>query len=124
MNEIVESVIRWLFALQMVFWGLNGFFHWIQIRPAGAVIEKFVQACIETRFIMPTVKLIEIVFGFCLLFGFLVPLSLAIFAPLMFIVTGLHIWHNPRPWSVLVPCTLPYILLLFFHGSILLRLVH
>lgn len=124
MSDYIELTLRWIFALQMVFWGLNGFFNWIKLPPASPAIEKFVQACIETRFIMPSIKLIEIIFGAFLLLGFVIPISLLIFAPLLFIISGLHILYNPRPWGVLVSYTLPYAILLFIHSSTLLRLVH
>ncbi|WP_291515813.1 hypothetical protein [Bdellovibrio sp. ArHS] len=124
MSEYFEIAVRWAFAMQMVFWGLNGFFHWINIPPASPVIDRFVTACMETKFIMPSVKLIEIVFGLFLIMNFAVPLSLAAFAPLLFVITGLHLFHNPKPWTVLILNTLPYCLLLTLHSGPLLRLVH
>ncbi|WP_374075985.1 DoxX family membrane protein [Bdellovibrio bacteriovorus] len=124
MNYYIEIIFRWAFGLQMVFWGLNGFFHWIKIPPSGAVIDKFVEACVETKFIMPSVKLIEIFCGAFLLLGFAIPISLVIFAPLMFVITGLHLFHNPKHWTVLAPVTIPYLVLLVFHSGSLLRLIH
>lgn len=108
----------------MLFWGLNGFFHWVKIPPSGPIIEGFVTACIETRFIMPTVKLLEIMGGALLLFHVGLPLVLAAFAPVIFVVSGLHVLHNPRPWGVLVSTTLPYLILVLIHSTHLLRLVH
>ncbi|WP_295903807.1 hypothetical protein [uncultured Bdellovibrio sp.] len=124
MSEYIEIIFRWAFGLQMVFWGLNGFFYWVKIPPSGPVIDKFVEACIETKFIMPIVKLVEIFFGAFLLLGFAVPLSLTVFAPLIFVITGLHLFHNPKHWGVLGPITVPYLVLIFLHGGTLLRLVH
>lgn len=124
MSDYIEIVLRWIFGLQMVFWGLNGFFNWIKLPPASPVIEKFVLACIESRFIMPTVKMIEIICGAFLLLGFAVPVSLLVFAPLLFVISGLHALHSPKPWGVLLSYTLPYALLLLLHGNALLRLVH
>jgi hypothetical protein len=49
--EYFELALRWIFGLQIAFWGLNGFFHWVKIPPSSEVIEKFTQACIETRFL-------------------------------------------------------------------------
>lgn len=124
MSEYFEIAVRWAFAMQMVFWGLNGFFQWIKIPPASPVIDQFVTACIETKFIMPAVKLIEIVFGSFLIINFAVPLSLVAFAPLLFVITGLHLFHNTKPWGVLFFYTLPYCLLVTLHSGSLLRLVH
>lgn len=124
MNEYIDAILRGVFGLQMLFWGLNGFFHWIQLPPAAPAIEKTVNACIESRFIMFTVKAIEVIFGTFLVLGFMVPLSLLMFAPLMFVITGLHLFHNPRPWAILVSYTAPYIALLLIHGDTLLRVVY
>jgi hypothetical protein len=66
MNFYLEAGLRIILGFQLMFWGLNGFFNWVKIPPSGPVIENFVSACIQTKFIMPTVKIFEIVFGFFL----------------------------------------------------------
>ncbi|WII72588.1 hypothetical protein QJS83_01725 [Bdellovibrio sp. 22V] len=124
MSEYIEIGLRWIFGFQMLFWGLNGFFHWVPIPPSPKVIDDFVAACMQTRFILPTVKIIEIVFGAFLLFNFIVPVSLLVFAPIMFVVSGLHLLHNPKWAAVLIPLSLPYLVLLVVHSGSLLRLVH
>lgn len=122
--EYLELALRWIFGLQIAFWGLNGFFHWVQIPPSPPVIEKFVQACIETRFIMPMVKVIEIAAGLLLLFNFSTALCLAVLTPIMLVVTGLHVLHNPKPAAVLVPLVLPYAALWLLNGVVFLRIFH
>ncbi|QLY27511.1 hypothetical protein HW988_17585 [Bdellovibrio sp. KM01] len=113
--DIIEVVCRMIFGLQMAFWGLNGFFNWVTIPPSPPVIEKFVEACIETRFIMPTTKVIEIVSGLLLVLGIAVNLNLMLFAPIIFVITFLHLLHNPKPWGVVVPITLPFAVVIGFH---------
>ncbi|MEN0058509.1 MAG: DoxX family membrane protein [Bdellovibrio sp.] len=122
--DIVEMLLRLFFGLTMAFWGLNGFFHWKPIPPASPTIESFVAACTETRFIMPLVKIIEIVCGLCLVLKILVPLSLVVLSPLILVITGLHVFHNPRPGSVLFSTTLPFLILFFWHSHVILRLIH
>lgn len=122
--EYFELSCRWIFGLQMAFWGLNGFFHWIKIPAASPKFEKFVDSCIEVGFIMPSVKLLEILFGLFLVLNILVPFSLVVFAPIMFVIAGLQILHNPKPWGVLMTIVLPYLVLISFHRDSLLRLVH
>lgn len=124
MNEYADLVCRWVFGLQMFFWGLNGFFHWIQTPAASPAMNRFVEACFEAKFIMPTIKVIEIVFGFMLLLNILVPFSLMVFAPLMFILTGLQIFLNKKYASFLATFALPYALLLALHSESLLRVIH
>lgn len=115
MLEYIEIFCRWAFALQMTFWGLNGFFSWIQIPPSGEGVNNFVEACIKTRFIMPTVKLIEIICGAFLMLKFAVLLNILLFAPIVFVITGLHLLHNPKPWPVIAPITIPFLVIFFWH---------
>lgn len=117
MWDSIEFVIRVLLALQLVFWGLNGFFHWIEIQSSGTVIDNFVQACISTRFVMPLVKSFEIVFGLLLLLNLYVSLSLLFLAPIIFVITALHLLHGPAPLKVLAPVTGPYVFLLIYHAQ-------
>ena len=120
--EYLEFVLRILLGLQCMFWGLNGFFNWVKIPPTGPVIEAFVSACYQTKFIMPSVKFLEIILGFFLVIGLVVPASLLGLAPIVFVITGLHLMHNPKPGRVLMPFSLPYAILLFIHSLTWLRL--
>lgn len=110
--EWLELALRFIFGAQMFFWGMNGFFNWVKIPPSSKIIDRFVESCIETRFIMPLVKIIEIAGGALIVLGIFVLPSLMVFAPLMTIITGLHLFHNPKPWGVILTCTLPYIMLI------------
>ncbi|MEK2689170.1 hypothetical protein [Bdellovibrio sp. GT3] len=113
--EIIETACRVVFGLQMVFWGLNGFFNWLKIPPSPPVIERFVGACYETRFIMPTTKIAEILLGLLMIVGFAVPLTILLIAPIVFVITFLHLLHNPKPWGVVIPITLPFAIVVGFH---------
>lgn len=124
MTMYLEPALRLLFGLQLLFWGLNGFGGWIKIPPSGAVIENFVKACYQTKFIMPLVKVAEIFFGAFLLIGFVVPATLIALFPIVFVITGLHMLHNPRPWGVLIPFCIPYVILILLHSPTWLRILH
>lgn len=113
--EWIEIICRWVLGLQLVFWGLNGFFHWKQIPPSAEPIDAFVEACIKTKFIMPTVKIFEITFGALLLTGSWTFVAWVALAPVVFVVTGLHAIYNKRFWEVLVPITLPFLVVLAFN---------
>lgn len=115
MLDYIEIACRWIFALQMIFWGLNGFFNWVQIPPSSEGVTRFAQACVDTRFIMPTVKVIEIICGILLLIKFAMILNLMIFAPIIFVITLLHLIHNPKPWPVVLPVSLPFAIMFLIH---------
>lgn len=106
----LELIFRWILGLQLVFWGLNGFFHWKSIPPSTDFINRFSEICVQSRFIMPTVKVFEILFGFLLLTGTHTSLALIALGPIIFVVTGLHAVHNPqRSWEVVLPISLPFV---------------
>ena len=88
--DYIEIACRWIFGAQMVFWGLNGFFHFLAIPPSSDVITRFTEACLETKFIMPTVKVIEVLCGALLILKVAVPISLIFFSPIIFVITLLH----------------------------------
>ncbi|MGZ3744070.1 MAG: hypothetical protein ACXWRE_06035 [Pseudobdellovibrionaceae bacterium] len=111
MMEHIELLLRWIFGLQISFWGFNGFFHWKQIPPSPQVINDFTEACIKTKFILPTVKIFEIVFGILLLTGVCTLLSLTALAPIIFVISGLHLCHNKNPWPVIGSITFPFVIL-------------
>lgn len=111
MTEQIEFILRWVIGVQLTFWGLNGFFHWKPIPPSAEAINNFTEACIKSKFIMPTVKVFEIVFGIFLMTGFCTLLSLAALAPIIFVISGLHLCHNKKSWQVIVPITLPFLTL-------------
>lgn len=118
MIDYIEFVFRWILGLQMAFWGLNGFFHWKQIPPSAKAINDFTQACLDTKFIMPTVKVFEIVFGILLLSGFFTLLALVALSPIVFVISGLHLCHNKNPWPVIGLITVPFLVLVILeHGK-------
>lgn len=115
MLEKIEFIFRWIFCLQIVFWGFNGFLHFFKIPPAGEIINNFTAACIQTKFIMPAVKLIEVVCGILILCNIAVSLNLLILAPVIFVISLLQLMHSRKPWSVILPITVPFMFLFFWH---------
>ncbi len=115
---------RWVLGLQLLFWGLNGFFQWKAIPACGAFIDRFSDICAQSKFIMPTVKTIEIVFGIALLTGYATLLSLIFLGPIIFVISGLHLLHNRRWWQVLIPITVPYLLLVLAEQGQFRSLLH
>ena len=115
MLEWTEIIFRWILGLQLVFWGLNGFFHWKEIPPSTDFINEFSDVCFRSRFILPTVKIFEIVFGALLLTGAYTLLALVALAPIIFVISGLHLLHNKKSWEVLLPITLPFLIIVILY---------
>ncbi|MNT10885.1 hypothetical protein D3C72_1457380 [compost metagenome] len=120
---MLELIIRWIFILQMLFAGLNGIFHFRPVPDSGPQIDAFVKACMDVKFIMPTIKALEVIGALVLINKHWVPFGLILFAPMMFVITLLHAMHNPKPWGVLVAFSLPYVLLIYLnHEALTARL--
>jgi hypothetical protein len=66
---------------------------------------------------MPTVKIFEIGFGALLLTGSYTLLSLLALAPIIFVISGLHLFHSKKAWQVIGPLTLPFLALITLHGK-------
>lgn len=124
MIEFFEIFLRCILGIQLTFWGLNGFFHWKPIPPSSKAIDNFTAACVESRFIMPAVKAFEIVFGIFLLANFAVPLALAMLSPIIFVITGLHALYSKKSWEVLIPISLPFVVLVILHHEAWLKLLN
>lgn len=108
------NFLSYFLGIQLIFWGLNGFFNWISPPPSGPVFERFVKACYEVRFIMPTVKIFELMGGVLLMFSMTQEMGLQLLAPIIFVITGLQIFHHPKPWPVLGMLCFPFWILYFF----------
>lgn len=113
MWDWMDLGLCWVLGLQFIFWGFNGFFHWKSIPPSPPFIEHFSEACVQSKFIMPLVKILEIVGGVLLLTKYYAFLGLYLLAPIVVVISGLHWFHNQKKsWQVLLPISLPFAFLL------------
>jgi uncharacterized membrane protein YphA (DoxX/SURF4 family) len=120
----IEILLRWILGLQFAFWGLNGFFRWLPIPPSSDFINRFSDLCYESGFILPTVKIFEIVFGLLLLSGSRTLIALIMLGPIVFVISGLHLFHNSRKsWQVLGPISIPYLLLVVLDWALFKNLL-
>jgi len=119
MNLALQSIYGffWLFT------GLNGFFRWLPIPFVANEIEEVNQTFVKTKFLMTTVKIIEMAAGLMLMLNFMPLLGLLMLAPLIFGICGLHTRYNPKPYFMLGGLLLPYLLLLTFYRDSLLQIL-
>ena len=114
--ELMDFSLRVILGLQLVFWGLNGFFHWIEFKNQPVAINNFVVACIQTQFIMPLVKIIEIATGTLLIFNFFPRLCLLLLSPVIGVILLLHLFHNlKKSYEVVLPLGIPFLGLCYYH---------
>lgn len=94
---------RVVLGLIYFIFGLNGFLKLIPIPPMPEPAMNFMGALAATGYMMPFVKLTEIVCGAMLLAGRWVPLALIILAPVVLNIVLLHVFLAPDPGGLLLP---------------------
>lgn len=111
MATVFFRTIEILYGLFWLWSGLNAIFKWQKVPFISIQMDQFTQACYDTKFIMPTVKVVEILAGILFLFSYSTA-GIFLMTPLVFGIVGLHFVFNPRPWVLVSIVALPYILLL------------
>lgn len=112
MASSVYLVIRTIVGLYFLYWGLNGFFQWKAIPPNALAFESFIARLHDVPGLMSVVKLIEIGAGSLLVLGIGVPFALLALAPLVLVITLLHLILNFKlGWSVALQVFIPFAIL-------------
>lgn len=111
MSTII-SILQWVVGAQLLFWGLNGFFHFKPIPPSDPRIEAFVTKCYKIPALMTLVKGIQVLTGGLLLWGVPPLITALVLLPIISVITTLHLLYNSRRLEVLAPLSLPYYILL------------
>jgi uncharacterized membrane protein YphA (DoxX/SURF4 family) len=96
--RIAATIIRLLYGLGFVVFGLNGFLNFIPPPPPGtmpAAAEAFGGALFATGYMMPLVKGTEVLGGLLLVSNRFVPLALVILAPVVVNIVAFHAFLAP-----------------------------
>ena len=96
-------IARIILGLIYTVFGLNGFLNFIPLPEMSAGANDFMGALVASGFMMPLIKLTEIVCGVLLLIGRWVPLALVILAPVVLIIVLFHLFLEPSPQGMVVP---------------------
>ena len=91
----VTVAIRSLLGLLFLASGLNGFLHRFP-NPAMLAAVSFFSALLHSHYMLPLLCTTEVVGGALLLSGFLVPLGLAIVAPVVVNIFFFHLFLAPE----------------------------
>ncbi len=96
MKNLTVLLARITLGLILVVFGLNGFFLFIPVpapEPAGGA---FIEAMIATGYLLPFVKLTEVICGVMILSGRFVGLAAVIVAPVVLNIAAYHIFLDSR----------------------------
>ena len=108
MSSKVEMVLRILFALSLLVFGLNKFLYFIPSPPMDGTAAELMNIYVTSGF-MKMIGGLEILAGISFLFNKFVPLSLTIMIAIIFNAVVFHLLHS---MAGLVPAVVSLILLL------------
>jgi uncharacterized membrane protein YphA (DoxX/SURF4 family) len=89
------TVARLFLGLIFTVFGLNFFLHFLPTPPPPPRAAAFAGALFASGYLFPLLKAIEVVAGIALLSGRLVPLALAVMAPIVINILGYHLFLAP-----------------------------
>ncbi len=101
-------IIEIAVGLQFVFWGLNGFFMWIQPPDNGEAFNRIIGAMFEIRGFMIIVKAVQIIAGALLVSQFYAALGFLMLIPIAVGIFLLQIFHARNSMMVLIPLIIPF----------------
>ena len=88
----VSIISRIFLGSIFLIFGLNGFLNFIQTPELAPEALAFMMALVKTGYMMPIVKLIEIITGAMMLFNKKEHLALILLAPILFNIISFHIF--------------------------------
>ncbi|GIV57353.1 MAG: hypothetical protein KatS3mg042_0266 [Rhodothermaceae bacterium] len=95
MNPKAITAARYVLGLMLVVFGLNGFLQFLPMPTPPEAAGRFLGAMIETGYLLPLVKLVELTVGVLLLANRFVPLALVLLAPVSVNIIAFHLFLDP-----------------------------
>ena len=102
----IAPVARILLGLVFFVFGLNGFFHFLEMPPLAERPGAFMGALAATGYMFPLIKATEVVAGLMLLAGRFVPLALLLLAPVVVNILAFHLVFTPADAGMSIVLTL------------------
>jgi putative oxidoreductase len=94
--KISVIIIRTLMGLLLVFASVTYLFKLITPPPATGAMKVFGDGLEASRYLMPTVKVIELICGLAFLSGRFVPLATVLIAPIIVNILLVHVFLGPE----------------------------
>ncbi len=95
MQNKVALIVRIFMGLVFFIFGLNGFLHFIPLPPLPAAAGAFMEALVQTGYMFPLIKGVEVICGLMLLSNLWTPLALALLAPNIVNIVLFHAFLAP-----------------------------
>src|SRR5262245_15426104 len=94
-SEKLPLIARILLGLVFFVFGLNGFLNFLPAPPHPGKAGDFLSALVATSYMIPLLKLTEVVAGALLLVGRWVPFALVLLAPVLVNIAAFHFVLDP-----------------------------
>ena len=108
-------VVRSLMGLLFLFASITFFFKLITPPPLTGAMKTFNDGLMASRYLMPTVKVFELVCGLAFLTGRFVPLATVLVAPLLVNFVGVHFFLAPEGLPMAIALVLANAFLAYHH---------
>jgi len=112
--ERFQIVARILLGAIFLIFGLNGFFHFIQLPPLPDHAGAFMGGLAKAGYFFPFLKICEIVAGVLLITGAMVPFALILLAPIIINILLFHLFLAPGGAALAIIISVLEIYLAFF----------
>ena len=110
LQKLVPTAARLFLGLVFTVFGLNFFLHFLPMPAPPPQAGAFEGALFASGYLFPLLKVTEVVTGLLLLGGLLVPLALALLAPVIVNIVAFHLFLAPAglpiPLAILAACIL------------------
>jgi uncharacterized membrane protein YphA (DoxX/SURF4 family) len=109
--KIATVILRTLLGLAFVFFGLNGFLHFMKASPPSGQAGAFIMAMFTSGYFY-AVAALQIIGGLLLLIGRFVPLGLTLLSPIVVNIVLFHVCLDPQglPIAVVFACLTAFLL--------------
>ncbi|MBC8312115.1 MAG: DoxX family membrane protein [Candidatus Marinimicrobia bacterium] len=95
MKNKIEMGLRILVGMLLAVSGLNKFFEFMPMPEMTESGMAFMMALVQSKYIMPTIAIVEIIGGALLIANMAVPFALVILAPIVFNIFAMHLFLDP-----------------------------
>lgn len=115
MQKLQVLIPRILLGFMFLLYGLDGFLHFMPPYPSSDKASALVAALIDSGFLWPMMKAIQIIAGILLLINYYVPLALLLLAPLIVIIFCMHLFINPAGLPIGITIVVLELILAWFY---------
>ena len=113
MSDKLVLAARLLLGLVFVIFGLNGFLHFIPMPPMPVEAMAFMSGLMKSGYMIPLIKIVEIIAGLFILTGMYLPLGLVLLAPIVINILLFHLVLAPDGLGMALVITILHLYLAY-----------